>query len=155
MKEIERKFLVKADLWVKVANPVDSSFLQQAYLSLDPERSVRVRVTDNKAWLTIKGATEGMVREEFEYPIPIKDALALFKLAATSVLVKRRYKVWQGEQLWEVDEFYGDNEGLILAEAELSDVNDRLELPEWIDREVTHDPAYYNMNLVQQPFSRW
>jgi len=153
--EIERKYLVDRTRWMANTYPEDASFMQQAYLSRDPARSIRVRVTENRAWITIKGKAKGIKRPEYEYQIPVKDAEELMDLAVSSVVIKRRYRHRIKGYLWEVDEFLGENEGLILAEIELKDESETPALPEWIIREVTGDPKYYNMNLAVHPFQTW
>jgi adenylate cyclase len=153
--EIERKFLVNRELWQDLRNPADASFIQQAYLSADPKCSVRIRITDNKAFITIKGESRGLSREEFEYAVPLKDGLDIMRMAGTSVITKRRYVIrFQGYD-WEVDEFYGDNEGLVMAEVELKSEDEKPEWPAWIDTEVTHDPRYYNLQLAINPINNW
>lgn len=153
--EIERKYLVNKELWQELRNPANASFIQQAYLSTDPKCSVRIRMTDSKARITIKGETRGISREEFEYAIPSKDGLDLMRLAVTPVLMKRRYEFQHAGFTWEVDEFYGDNEGLIMAEVELKNEAEVPEWPEWIDREVTGDPRYFNLQLSINPINKW
>jgi adenylate cyclase len=150
-KEIERKFLVNGSDW-KTVRP---EFFRQGYLNTDPERTVRVRIADEKAWLTIKGITRGCTRSEFEYSLPLKNAEELLELCEKPIIEKLRYKVPVEGHLWEVDEFLGENEGLVLAEIELEEEGQRIILPVWIEREVTDDPRYYNANLVEHPFRRW
>lgn len=153
--EIERKFIVNKILWQGLHDPVDASFIQQAYLSTDPKCSVRIRITDNKALITIKGETKGIAREEFEYSIPLNDGLEIMQLAGTPVIIKRRYVISYQGYNWEVDEFHGDNEGLILAEVELDADTENPEWPDWIDKEVTGDPRYFNLQLAINPINHW
>jgi adenylate cyclase len=153
--EIERKFLVNKLLWQELRNPVNASFIQQAYLSADPKCSVRIRITDSKARITIKGESKGISREEFEYSVPLNDGLEIIRLAGTPVIIKRRYVINHMGFDWEIDEFYGDNEGLILAEVELKTESDIPEWPEWIDNEVTGDPRYANLQLALNPINNW
>lgn len=152
-KEIERKFLVKGDAWRKM---VSGEVYRQGYLSSTKERTVRVRTAGTNAYLTIKGINLGATRLEYEYPIPLKDANEMLdKLCLRPLIEKTRYRINYRELTWEVDEFRAENEGLIIAEVELSDENQEIELPEWIGREVTGDAKYYNANLVRYPYSQW
>jgi adenylate cyclase len=153
--EIERKYIVNKILWEELRNPVNATFVQQAYLSVDPKCTVRIRITDNKALITIKGETHGISREEFEYSVPLKDGLEIMRLAGTPVIIKRRYDIYYKDYKWEIDEFYGDNEGLILAEVELKSEEEEPEWPEWIDKEVSGDPRYYNLQLAINPINNW
>ena len=152
-REIERKYLVLHDTW-RGAGPGTS--IRQGYLSLDPERTVRIRTAGDKAWITIKGLTKGATRDEFEYEIPLKDAEAMLdRLRIGAILEKTRTRVPYRGRTWEVDEFRGENAGLIVAEVELDDENTTIAVPSWIGPEVTHDPRYYNANLIMNPWSRW
>ncbi|HOI48540.1 MAG TPA: CYTH domain-containing protein [Prolixibacteraceae bacterium] len=152
MKEIERKFLIDPQRFVKTAN---ATVMSQGYLSVDPERVVRVRVEGEQAWLTIKGKISGVTRDEFEYPVPVADARQLLLLAVFPPVEKIRHRVKVEGFLWEVDEFLGANQGLWLAEIELEDENQLFVRPEWLGSEVTHDRRYYNSQLAQFPFSQW
>lgn len=147
--EIERKFLVTGDGWKSAS---DGTRIAQGYLSIDADRTVRVRLAGNEAWLTIKGRTEGISRAEFEYPIPPDEARELLKLCLPSVIDKTRHRVPFGGHVWEVDVFHGDNGGLILAEVELADESVNPELPAWAGAEVSDDPRYYNSSLSKLPF---
>jgi adenylate cyclase len=151
--EIERKFLVDTARW----EPPDSGTrYRQGYLSTDPARSVRIRLAGGDAWLTIKGETVGMTREEYEYSIPAVDAGAILdRLCLRPLIEKTRYLVDVAGVTWEVDVFEGENAGLVVAEVELADAHQRIVLPEWAGREVTDDPRYYNASLVRQPYTRW
>lgn len=152
-KEIERKFLVVGDSWRSLGI---YELYRQGYLSTVAERTVRVRIIGSMAFLTIKGLTEGVSRLEFEYPIPLADAqLMLDNLCERPLIEKIRYKIAFGQHIWEIDEYHGDNQGLIVAEIELQDETEKFELPEWIGAEVSDDPRYYNANLVAYPFTRW
>jgi CYTH domain-containing protein len=153
--EIERKYLVNKILWQELRQPVNASFVQQAYLSTDPKCSVRIRITDSKALITIKGETTGISREEFEYSVPLNDGLEIMRLAGKPVIVKSRYVIHHDGYKWEVDEFHGDNEGLILAEVELKADSENPEWPEWIDKEVSGDPRYFNLQLAINPINEW
>jgi adenylate cyclase len=153
--EIERKFLVKADSWKQQVLELRPELIRQGYLCRDPERTVRVRQKGEKAYLTIKGKTAGMSRQEFEYEIPVAEAQALLLLCKGPLIEKQRYRLLLQGQLWEIDEFSGDNHGLLLAEAELEHEQQKLNLPDWIEKEVTGDIRYYNSNLGINPFCRW
>ncbi|MBL1173711.1 CYTH domain-containing protein [Pantanalinema sp. GBBB05] len=151
--EIERKFLVIGDDWRTLADGVAYS---QGYIAKTEGRVVRVRIAGEHGYLTIKGATQGITRSEYEYVIPIEDAREmLHTLCDRPLIEKTRYKIEQSGLVWEVDEFAGDNQGLIMAEVELSDANQAIDLPSWIGEEVSHDPRYYNSNLVKYPYSQW
>ncbi len=153
--EIERKYLVNKILWQELRNPVNASFIQQAYISMDPKCSVRIRIVDNKALITIKGETQGISREEFEYSVPLREGMEIMKMAGSPVIMKSRYVIpFQGYN-WEIDEFYGDNEGLIIAEVELKFADEQPEWPDWIDKEVTGDPRYFNLQLAINPLNGW
>lgn len=151
--EIERKFLVDPARWTP---PGTGTQYRQGYLSTDPARSVRVRLAGEAAWLTIKGETLGISREEFEYPIPAADAgILLDRLCLRPLIEKTRYRVGVAGVTWEVDVFAGDNAGLLLAEVELADERQTLVLPGWVGQEVTGDPRYYNASLVLCPYCDW
>ena len=142
--EIERKFLVDADK-ISAVNFSDEETIAQGYLSTDP--TVRVRVKNNRGYLTIKSSTVGISRLEFEYEIPLVDAEELLKLCGTRVLKKIRRKIFHGGHVWEVDFFAGRHAGLILAEVELQSPNEPVDLPYWIAKEVSDDVRYFNSNL--------
>ena len=145
--EIERKFLVKGDGWKASADA--GSRLQQAYLASTDGCAIRVRMKDDaKAFLTIKSASPGSSRDEFEYPVPIEDARAMLRLRAGDVIEKTRYRVPAGELTWEIDVFSGAHRGLIIAEIELPDENAAFDKPGWLGDEVTHDKRYYNASLA-------
>ena len=150
--EIERKFLVKAELF----KPVDEGqFIAQGYLSSTPERTIRVRIKKHHGYLTIKGKNEGICRAEFEYEIPESDAKELLELCEPTIIVKRRYIVDVESSRWEVDIFEGENEGLIVAEIELQSENEEFNKPDWIGDEVSNDARYYNSNLSKRPYKSW
>ena len=151
-KEIERKFLLKNDNWRRNAK---GTFYKQGYLSTQKERTARVRVSGQQAYLTIKGPSHGASRLEFEYKIPVNDALEILQLCEKPIIEKTRYIVQYKKLKWEIDEFEGENKGLILAEIELTHEDQKIELPEWIGDEVTGNPAYYNASLIKKPFSKW
>lgn len=151
--EIERKFLVRSDAWREEA---EGETYRQGYLSVDPERTVRVRVAGKRGYLTVKGRSEGLARAEFEYPIPVADAHALLDgLCLRPLIDKVRYRVEHGGREWTVDDFGGENRGLVLAEVELAAPDEAVELPPWVGEEVSDDPRYYNANLIQRPFRTW
>ena len=151
-KEIERKFLVKGDSW----KTQQGTKYRQGYLSSIKERTVRVRTTDDKGFLTIKGITIGATRLEYEYEIPIQEAEELLtNLCEKPIIEKDRYKIPYGGFTFEVDEFFGENEGLIIAEIELEYEDQPFEKPAWLGNEVTGDPRYFNSNLINHPFSKW
>jgi adenylate cyclase len=152
--EIEHKFLLGNDNW---RHEVDKSVhFKQGYLSSVATSSIRVRISDNQAWLNIKSATIGTQRSEYEYEIPQSDANEILdKLCHKPLIEKIRHYINVGNHLWEIDEFKGDNEGLIVAEIELSDINQKFIKPQWLGKEVTHDLRYYNNNLALFPYSNW
>jgi CYTH domain-containing protein len=152
-EEIERKYLVVGDAWRSLA--VGTVF-RQGYLSTVKERTVRVRVAGDRGYLTIKGITVGAVRSEFEYEITRADAdQMLDELCEQPLIEKKRYEIEAGDLTWEIDEFAGVNEGLIVAEVELEDEAQEIALPDWVGMEVTNDPRYFNSNLIAHPFSDW
>lgn len=153
-KEIERKFLVDRKAWNSVEKPVGVHF-NQGYLCIEPGRTVRVRLTDSNAFITIKGMSKGATRDEFEYEIPMDDAYQMIRDLVIGNLNKIRYKITFQNKLWEVDQFLGKNEGLLLAEIELKNEEEDFIIPDWIDKEVTEDERYYNSNLVMNPYQDW
>ncbi|MDJ0728974.1 MAG: CYTH domain-containing protein [Crocosphaera sp.] len=152
--EIERKFLVINDNWRSLGQ---GKVYKQGYISTGKKMTtIRVRIIGEKAYLTIKSKTEGISRHEFEYPIPLEDAqIMLNSLCDRPLIEKIRYKINHDNLLWEIDEFQGENKGLILAEVELENENQMLNIPDWVGEEVSHDPRYYNVNLVKYPYQRW
>lgn len=152
-KEIERKYLVKNEDWKKLAEGI---YYKQGYLSTVKERTVRVRTIGEKGYLTIKGLTVGVSRSEFEYQIPAEEANQMLdNLCEKPIIEKLRAKVPYKGLTWEIDEFHGENEGLVVAEVEIEDENQAIELPEWIGEEVSGDPRYFNSNLIKNPFTKW
>jgi adenylate cyclase len=151
--EIERKFLVVGDEWRSLGG---GTVYRQGYIVSGRGRTVRVRVAGDRAYLTIKGPAAGFARSEFEYSIPLADATELLDTLCDRPLIeKTRHKIdWAG-LVWEVDEFAGENQGLIIAEVELTDPHQSITQPDWIGEEVTGDPRYYNSNLTKYPFTRW
>jgi len=150
--EIERKFLVTGDAW---REGVRGTRYTQGYLSRESERIVRVRRAGEKAFVTIKGEVRGISRKEFEYPVPLADAEEMLKLCVGSVIDKTRTVVEYHGKRWEVDEFHGDNEGLIVAELELKSEDEAFDLPPWVGQEVSDDARYFNSNLSEHPFKEW
>lgn len=151
-REIERKFLLKSDAWRGRAVGVA---YRQGYLSTVPERTVRVRIAGDHAFLTVKGRTTHHSRSEFEYPVPVADAEQMLSLCEGPLVEKTRYEIPHAGKTWQVDEYHGDNRGLIFAEVELTAEDERVEIPEWIGEEVSGDPRYYNSNLAKHPFTSW
>jgi adenylate cyclase len=152
--EIERKFLLRSDDWRGLVS--SQTTIRQAYLASSRKSSTRVRIRgDGTATLTIKSRPAGLRRLELEYPIPVLQAEALMQLREGSVVEKTRHAVPYGGLTWEIDVFGGENLGLIIAEVELGEVNQPIDMPPWVGREVTAQPQYYNSFLVQQPFSSW
>ena len=149
--EIERKFLVQGLAW-RTGQPIHFS---QGYLNRDADRTVRVRLADQKGFLTVKGRTVGASRIEFEYEIASDDARQLLEICLEPLVEKRRYLVPFAGNQWEVDEFLGENKGLVIAEIELDSEHQSFEKPDWLGVEVTHDPRYYNSRLSELPFSQW
>jgi len=152
-KEIERKFLVVGDVWRSLG---PGTLMQQGYLSTDLERVVRVRLEGDDASLTIKGQAIGATRGEWEYTIPKLDAEEMLaQLCLRPLIEKTRYRIMHEGMLWEVDEFLGDNEGLVVAEIELTSEDQDFVKPPWVGDEVTGDARYYNANLLMRPYSAW
>lgn len=152
-EEIERKFLVRGDAWRVGAK---GTRFRQGFLSVEPERTVRVRVAGACAWLTIKGKTVGARRSEYEYEIPKSDAEQMLDaLCVRPIIEKVRYAVRVGRHGWEIDVFEGENRGLIVAEIELGAEDEAFETPSWLGDEVTDDPRYFNSNLAVHPFTTW
>lgn len=152
--EIERKFLVRSDDWRHAADGGER--YRQGYLSTDAGRVVRVRAAGTKAWLTIKGSARGIVRDEYEYAIPIADADAMLDtLCRRPIIEKVRHRVPFAGHVWEVDVFEGENAGLVIAEVELPSEETVVELPAWVGAEVSDDRRYSNAALVEHPYSEW
>lgn len=152
-KEIERKFLID----ISGIESMDSGTqIKQGYISTTDNTAVRVRVSGEVAYLTLKGENKGATRSEFEYEIPIKDANEIIEELCTGPIIdKTRYLVVHGAHTWEVDVFHGDNDGLIVAEVELESESEVVDLPSWVVSEVTGDVKYYNTSLLDNPFSQW
>ena len=150
--EIEKKFLVVGEDWRRLGRP---EYYQQAYLSIDKGRTVRVRIVGEVAWLTIKGLRVGLSRSEFEYEIPLDDARQMMRLCVARPVEKYRYKIPFENVIWEVDEFLTDNAGLVTAEVELEAEDQVVDLPDWIGAEVTTDARYANSNLAKKPYCEW
>ncbi len=153
-QEIERKFLVVGDDWKKGA--VGKRY-RQGYLNSVKERTVRIRTIDDKAFLAVKGIKVDCTRLEFEYPIPLQDCNKMLDdLAERPIIEKTRYKIDAGNGLtWEIDEFYGANEGLVVAEIEVPTLDTKFDRPSWLGKEVSDDPRYFNSNLLAHPYSSW
>lgn len=152
-EEIERKFLVLGDDWRQAGA---GTGFRQGYLSSAPERVVRVRIAGEHAVLTVKGITEGVSRLEFEYPLPLADAEQMLdRLCEKPLIEKTRYRFEHAGMVWEVDEFHGDNAGLVVAEIELQHEGQHFERPPWLGEEVSDDPRYFNSNLANHPYREW
>lgn len=155
MLEIERKFLVKSN---QFKNDATAEFrIVQGFLNTNPERTVRVRIKGDKGYLTVKGKSNesGTSRFEWEKEIELQDAEALLNLCEKGVIEKTRYLITLSGHTFEVDEFYGNNEGLLVAEVELNSENEAFEKPDWLGKEVTGDVKYYNSQLSKKPFKEW
>jgi adenylate cyclase len=155
MIEIERKFLITSDEYKTAAFAKHE--IAQGYLNSTPERTVRVRIKGSKGYLTIKGKgnTSGMSRFEWEKEIPVSDAKSLLELCEKGVISKTRFEIKVGNHVYEVDEFYGENQGLVVAEIELQSETESFEKPSWLGNEVTNDEQYYNAYLSKNPFKNW
>lgn len=152
--EIEKKFLVKGNFKDLAAS---ATRIVQGYLSSVPERTVRVRIKGDKGYITIKGIgnVSGATRYEWEKEIPVKEVEELLKICEPGVIDKTRYNVKAGNHTFEVDEFYGENQGLVVAEIELASENESFEKPDWLGEEVTGDKKYYNSMLMKNPYTKW
>ena len=152
-EEIERKFLVRGEEWKALAK---GTSYRQGYLNSIKERTVRVRTIADKGYLTVKGITTGATRSEYEYEIPAVEADAMLTdLCEKPLIEKNRYKITMGNHIWEIDEFFGENRGLVVAEVELKSEDQAFQKPQWIGEEVTGDPRYFNSNLIKHPFTKW
>jgi len=149
--EIERKFLVTGESW-RIG---ESTPYLQGYLNHERHRTVRVRVAGNDAMLTVKGISIGISRAEYEYSIPLSDAMQMLELCDGALVEKKRWLASVGNMTWEIDEFIGLNQGLVIAEIELEYESQNFELPNWVDKEVTGDDRYFNSNLSKAPFTTW
>jgi CYTH domain-containing protein len=153
--EIEKKYLVKHDLWEALSKP-QGEYYRQGYIVNEISKTVRVRATETHGFITIKGKTENpAIKPEYEYEIPLKEAVELLNDFTKNNIEKTRYKIDYQGKIWEIDIFYGDNEGLIVAEIELNSIEESYQIPVWIDREVTHDDRYFNANLSKNPYKNW
>jgi adenylate cyclase len=153
--EIERKYLVKYDLWNALAK-TKGEYYRQGYIVNEITKTVRVRATENHGFITIKGKTDNpAIKPEYEYQIPKSEAMELLDSFTKNNIEKIRYKIDYHGHVWEVDVFHGDNEGLIVAEIELNSLEELYKIPDWIDREVTHEDKYFNANLSKNPFKNW
>jgi adenylate cyclase len=151
--EIERKFLPKGEGWRGLGQP---TLMRQGYLVADPVRTVRVRIEGERAVITIKSKSTGASRGEWEYEIPVPDAAELLERLCEQPLVEKvRHRIEHAGHTWEVDEFQGENAGLVVAEIELGSEDEAFDLPDWIGQEVTGDPRYYNSSLIRLPYSKW
>ena len=151
--EIERKFLVKQDKWQP---PNQGKIYRQGYIRTHNGNTVRARVAGDKGYLTLKSKIKGNTRSEFEYPIPLADAEEMLNTLCDRPLIEKiRYQVDIDGLCWEIDQFLGDNEGLLIAEVELQSEDQTISLPPWVDQEVTQDMRYYNSNLAQNPYKNW
>ncbi len=154
-QEIERKFLVKSEAFKKES--IHKMRITQGYLSSVPERTVRVRIKGDQGFITVKGIgnDSGASRYEWEKEIPVDEVIELLKICEPGVIDKTRFHVKSGKHTYEVDEFYGDNEGLVVAEIELSSEDEAFQKPEWLGEEVTGDVRYFNSMLMKTPFKNW
>ncbi len=152
--EIERKFLVDHDKWGKVVKPTGTHY-RQGYLLADSGRTVRVRISDNDAFINLKSKSTNVSRSEFEYEIPLEDGRAILDSFTTIGTEKTRYEIPHAGKTWEVDVFKGNNEGLIVAEIELESEDQEFEKPDWVTTEVTEDGRYTNAALAKHPFKNW
>jgi CYTH domain-containing protein len=151
--EIERKFLIKSDEWKSLGNRI---FYQQGYLLSDKNRTIRIRTIEDKGFITIKGSAKGISRNEFEYEIPVVEARVILETLCDKPFIKKyRTKIQLKDLVWEVDEFLDENDGLVIAEIELKDENQKIDIPNWIGEEVTGDRKYYNSMLTKNPFTKW
>lgn len=152
--EIERKFLLQSDAWrAQVSSRV---LMRQGYLAASTRNSIRVRIAGEQAWLNLKAKRSGRSRLEFEYPIPRSDADEILRdLCDGPLIEKYRHEILAGPHVWEIDEFIGDNAGLVVAEIELDSEDEAFDRPAWLGLEVTADERYYNFNLVKRPYREW
>jgi len=152
-RESERKFLITDDSWKALATGIK---YRQGYLPCGKGIVVRIRTAGDKGFLTIKGKGEGLLRKEYEYEIPLAEAEELLdEFCEKPLIEKYRYRILYRDSVWEIDEFLGENAGLIIAEVEVTNEKDKLPLPPWVGKEVTEDPRYLNINLVRNPYTKW
>ncbi len=149
--EIERKFLVNST-WEAASS---GTRIVQAYLIADKSKAVRIRISGDTAYLTVKGPTHGISRPEYEYQIPLLDAQGLLDLCGKPYLEKTRYLHSHEGKIWEIDVFAGENQGLVIAEVEISNEEEEVNLPSWVGEEVSNDPRYINANLLKNPYLSW
>lgn len=150
--EIERKFLINNEYWQPSEDRIR---IRQGYLCLDKDRTVRIRIAGNSSFITIKGRTVGITRSEFEYEISNEDANQMIQMCTGDLIEKVRHRIFDGDLLWEVDVFEGANEGLVVAEIELTDEHQEFQIPRWVGVEVSDNPRYFNSSLVIHPFGSW
>ena len=152
-KEIERKFLINIS---DVEFVGSGALIKQGYISTTDNTAVRIRVTGDVAYLTLKGESHGATRSEFEYEIPVEDANEIIlELCSGPIIDKTRYRVEYGSHIWEIDIFHGENDGLVVAEIELENEKEVFDLPGWVTAEVTGEVKYYNSSLLDNPFNQW
>ena len=151
--EIERKFLIKDDSWKNEAE--DGISIKQGYLNSSAERTVRVRIQGSKGIMTVKGENQNLTRKEFEYQIPLQDAINMLEICEKPIIEKTRYILSKSDKTWEIDVFAGKNEGLIVAEIELVAEEESFDRPSWLGEEVSLDSRYYNSSLITRPYSDW
>ncbi len=152
-QEIERKFLVTNQSW---RSQVEGKLYRQGYIPTTDVRTVRIRTVGDQGFITLKGPVVNMTRPEYEYEIPLADAQTMLDTLCDPPLIEKyRYRLPIDDVLWEIDEFLGENQGLLMAEVELTSPDQRVHLPAWIGDEVTGDSRYYNSNLARNPFSQW
>jgi adenylate cyclase len=154
-EEIERKFLVTNDSWREAVDARKATDIDQGYLCADDRRSVRIRIRGEDATLTVKGETRGITRLEFTYDVPVADARELLQLCGSRRISKRRHILDTGGHVWEIDEFFDRNEGLVVAEIELGDENEAFDRPAWLGEDVSAKARYFNANLAQSPYCDW
>ncbi len=152
--ETERKFLVRKDLWYAIPKP-EGEDIVQGYLVSEPHLTIRIRISETGATLTIKGASRNITRDEYEYRIPTDDARGLLGSLSGNRIEKTRFRMNYKGKTWEVDEFFGENEGLIIAEIELEREDETFTKPQWLGEEVTSDERYRNSNLALHPYKKW
>lgn len=153
-KEIERKFLIEPEAWRKLNKPAGKHY-KQGYIPGSDEVTTRIRVANSKGYLTLKGKTVGISRDEFEYEVPYNDAIEMINSFTNIGTEKIRYEIPIDNVVWEVDEFLGDNAGLIVAEIELKNEDQTFNIPSWIGQEVTNDSRYFNFHLAIYPYRDW
>jgi adenylate cyclase len=151
--EIERKYLIKNSDWKN--RVIEKIEIKQGYLNSNIERTVRIRLNNIKAFITIKGKTINTSRQEFEYEIPYEEGNSLINMCESPIIEKTRFIVQEDNGIWEIDEFKGENQGLIVAEIELKHENQKFKVPQWIGKEVSNDSRYYNSSLIHKPYKNW